>query len=90
MEKSAGRYKILAIKFGDSFVRIAKSLSFTLFIFGFAGWFYIAENAVFHPETLSLPLTHLLSFPREDTFGAISFGVGLVSCFVWKYLSIKA
>jgi len=68
-------------------MRLVKSISFTVFIFGFAGWFYIAENAVFHPQTLSLPLTHLLPFPREDTFGAICFGVSLIACFLWRYLS---
>lgn len=68
-------------------LRFVKALSFTLFVFGFAGWFYIAENAVFHPETLALPLTHLAPWPREDTFGAVCFGVGLVACFVWRYLS---
>lgn len=58
----------------------------TLFVHSFAGWFYIAENAVFHPETLSLPLTHLASFPREDTFGIICFGVSIVSLFAWDVL----
>lgn len=52
-----------------------------------AGWFYIAENAVFHPETLSLPLTHLLAFPREDTFGTCAFGLSVVCCLVWRYLA---
>jgi hypothetical protein len=70
-------------------LRILKSLTFTIFIFGFAGWFYIAENAVFHPDTLPLPLTHLLPFPREDTFGAICFAVAIVACFSWRYLSDK-
>lgn len=67
-------------------LRLAKALSFTIFVFGFGGWFYIAENAVFHPVTLSLPLTHLLPFPREDTFGAICFAVSLIACVVWRYL----
>jgi hypothetical protein len=70
-------------------IRFIKALSFTLFVFGFAGWFYIAENAVFHPDTLPLPLTHLASFPREDTFGAMSFAVAIVACFVWRYLQEK-
>jgi hypothetical protein len=70
-------------------LRILKSFTFTVFIFGFGGWFYIAENAVFHPQTLPLPLTHLLPFPREDTFGAICFAVSIVACFTWRYLSDK-
>lgn len=58
-----------------------KALTLTLFVHGFAGWFYIAENAVFHPETLHLPLTHLASWPREDTFGIFCFGVSIVSLY---------
>jgi hypothetical protein len=67
-------------------IRILKALSFTMFFFGTAGWLYIAENAVFHPDTLPLPLTHLLPFPREDTFGAMCFLIGVLGCFVWRYL----
>jgi hypothetical protein len=63
--------------------KVLLSLALTLFIFGFAGWVYIALNAVFHPETLSWPLTHLLPFPREDTFGAVCFAVSAASFFLW-------
>ncbi|HEY6736202.1 MAG TPA: hypothetical protein VI322_00645 [Candidatus Saccharimonadia bacterium] len=66
--------------------RSLQAISFTGFIFGMAGWFYIAENAVFHPETLSLPLTHLAPVPREDTFGVICFGVSVVCCLIWSYM----
>lgn len=68
-------------------LRISKALSFTLFVFGFGGWFYIAENAVFHPVTLAMPLTHLLGWPREDTFGVICFIISFASLFV--YMMIK-
>jgi hypothetical protein len=67
-------------------MKIIKVLSHALFIYGFAGWVYIAFNAVFHMETLAMPLTHLLPFPREDTFGIICFGVSFVSFIIWKYL----
>jgi hypothetical protein len=70
-------------------MRFIKALSFTLFVFGFGGWFYIAENAVFHPQTLPLPLTHFLSWPREDTFGAICFAVSFVSLFVYMMIKDK-
>jgi hypothetical protein len=56
----------------------------TLFIFGLAGWIYIALNAVVHPQTLSVGLTHFASWPREDTFGIICFAVSFVSFFVWN------
>jgi hypothetical protein len=34
--------------------------------------------------TLSMPLTHLAPWPREDTFGAVSFAVSMVSFFFWN------
>jgi hypothetical protein len=67
--------------------RFLKALSCTLFVYGFSGWIYIAENAVVHPETLSMPLTHLASWPREDTFGAVCFGVS--ACALFVYLLVK-
>jgi hypothetical protein len=63
-----------------------KALSFTVFIFGFAGWAYIAQNAIYHPQTLPLPLTHLLAFPREDTFGVFCFALSFCALFTYMYL----
>lgn len=65
-------------------IKIIRSLSFTLFFFGLLGWLYIVLNSVAHMDTLSMPLTHFLSFPREDTAGIISFFVSMVSFFVWN------
>jgi len=67
-------------------LKMLRALSFSVFVFGFAGWFYIAQNAVHHPETLALPLTHLAPFPREDTFGIACFGLSFISLFVHMYL----
>jgi len=66
--------------------KFLQAATFTLFLHSFAGWFYIAENAVFHPETLSWPLTHLASWPREDTFGIICFGLSVVSLFIYMII----
>jgi hypothetical protein len=66
--------------------KILRALSFTLFVHGFAGWVYIAHNAVYHQETLAMPLTHLASFPREDTFGIICFAVSFLALFIYMYL----
>lgn len=66
--------------------KILLALSFTVFVFGFAGWVYIAQNAVHHPESLSWPLTHLLPFPREDTFGIVCFGLSFLALFTYMYL----
>lgn len=66
--------------------RFIRALSFTVFVFGFAGWIYIAQNAVYHPETLPLPLTHLLPYPREDIFGIVCFGASFIALFVYRFL----
>ena len=66
--------------------KIVLALSFTVFVFGFAGWVYIAGNAEHHPETLGLPLTHLAPYPREDTFGVICFIASFVALFIYMYV----
>jgi len=66
--------------------KVFTSGALTGFVFGFAGWFYIAENAVFHPRTLSMQLTHFYRYPHEDTFGAICFAVSIVSFFVYNII----
>lgn len=70
-------------------MKILRSALLTLFIFGLCGWIYIAMNAVFHPWTLPLPLTHLAPWPREDTFGAGSFLVSMISFFFWNLTKPK-
>jgi len=67
-------------------MKIIKSASLTLSVFGFLGWFYIAVNAWVHPETLSWQLTHLAPWPREDTFGIVCFAVSFFSFFIWNLL----
>ena len=67
--------------------RYIRAISFTTFVFGFSGWVYIAMNATNHPETLAMPLTHLLPYPREDTFGIVCFGVSFIALFVYMYLN---
>ncbi|HWA51817.1 MAG TPA: hypothetical protein VG895_02065 [Patescibacteria group bacterium] len=68
----------------NKITKIVKAISFTLFVFGFTGWIYIAINAWVHPQTLSWQLTHLTPWIREDTFGIICFIVSFVSFFVWN------
>jgi hypothetical protein len=63
-----------------------QALTLTGFVFGFAGWIYIAENAVFHPVTLGLHLTHFANWPHEDTFGAMCFVVSSICFFVYNLI----
>ena len=65
-------------------MKIIKAISLTLFVFGLLGWVYIAAVALVHPETLSIQLTQFAPWPREDTFGEISFAVSFVSFFIWN------
>ena len=64
--------------------KIVKAASFTLFIFGLLGWLYIAAVSLVRPETLPIQLTHFAPWPREDTFGIVSFAVSFVSFFIWN------
>ena len=70
-------------------MKFLRALSLTLFIFGLLGWLYIVLNSAVHPVTLPLPLTHFLPYPREDTFGAVSFLVSMISFFVWNLVREK-
>ena len=69
--------------------KIVQAASFTLFIFGLLGWLYIAANSLVHPETLTIHLTHFAPWPREDTFGIVSFAVSFISFFIWNLVKDK-
>lgn len=65
-------------------IKVIRSLSLTGFVFGLAGWIYIALIALVHPQTLSWQLSHLTPWIREDTFGFLSFAISIVSFFVYN------
>jgi len=65
-------------------MKLIKALFFTLFVFGLLGWLYIVAVSLVHPKTLTLQLTHLAPWPREDTFGEVSFAVSFISFFIWN------
>lgn len=65
-------------------------VALALAVYGFAAWVYIALVALVHPHTLSMQLTHLASWPREDTFGEISFVVSFVAFIVYRSLRTAA
>jgi hypothetical protein len=67
-------------------MKVLRVASLTLFVFGLLGWIYIAAVALVHPETLTIQLTHFASWPREDTFGEISFVVSFISFFIWNFV----
>lgn len=50
-----------------------REVSLAIAIYGMIGWVYVAVCALTAPDTLALPLTHLVPWLREDTSGVISF-----------------
>ena len=54
---------------------ILDALLATVALYAFAGWVYVALNAIVHPESLAWPLTHFAGWPREDTFGVMCFAL---------------
>jgi hypothetical protein len=54
-------------------IKLVREISLALAIYGMAGWIYVSICALAAPQTLALPLTHLLPGLREDTSGVLSF-----------------
>ena len=50
-----------------------RQLSLAVAIYGMVEWTYVAICSLVVPDTLALPLTHVLPWLREDTSGVISF-----------------
>ncbi len=68
----------------------AQAVFTTVALYSFAGWIYIALIALVHPDSLHWPLTHLSSWPHEDTFGALCFAVSFASSLTVKVLRCRA
>ncbi len=64
--------------------KIINAIALTGFVHGLLGWIYIASVALVHPETLSIQLSHLTPWIREDTFGFLCFAISIISLFVYK------
>jgi hypothetical protein len=71
-------------------IRTLEAILRTVAFYSFAGWAYIALNAVFHPVTLHLPLTHFAPWPHEDTFGALCFLASFSSALWWQILRSRS
>lgn len=62
----------------------------TAVVLGTAVVAYLSVNAVTHPETLRLQLTHLWPWPSEGTVRIIVLGICLVAVAVSRYLRATA
>lgn len=67
--------------------RVLEALALGVAIYGFAAWVYVAVSAIVVPQTLHLPLWHLTRWPRQDTFGSISFGMSFVGFVTYRVLA---
>ena len=65
-------------------VKAVSELSLAIALYGMAGWIYVALCALTAPDTLKLPLTHLLPSLREDTSGVISFVFSFVGFLIYR------
>jgi hypothetical protein len=62
--------------------RVAAALLAAVALYGFLGWAYIAGNAISHPRTLYLQLTHLAKWPHEGDFGLACFAASAIAYFL--------
>jgi hypothetical protein len=53
--------------------RLARAALRTAVVYGLLVWVYLAVNSLTHPETLVMPLTHLLPWPLEGDTALASF-----------------
>jgi hypothetical protein len=65
-------------------IKALTALSLSLAVYGMVGWIYVAICGLVAPDTLHLPLTHLLPHLREDTSGVISFIVSFIGFLVYR------
>jgi hypothetical protein len=71
-------------------VRAVQAAAETAAILGTGLVIYLSFNAVTHPETLQLQLTHLWPWPSEGTVRVIGLAVCLVSVAIRRYLRATA
>jgi len=66
--------------------KLISVISQTAALYGFLGWFYVILIAVFVPQALPLPLSHLTLWIRTDTFGILSFIISAIGFFIWRLI----
>lgn len=59
--------------------RLGRALLRTVAVYGLIVWAYLAVNSLTHPETMSMPLTHLLSWPTEGLTATLAFAASALA-----------
>jgi hypothetical protein len=76
-----------AVRSGRRGGDLIKALSLGLMIYGMVLWIYVAICALVVPDTLKLPLTHLIPFIREDTSGGLGFALSFCGFVIYRFMA---
>ena len=71
-------------------IELLSALSLGAMIYGLLLWGYVAVCGLVAPDTLKLPLTHLIPFLREDTSGDLGFGVSFLGFVVYRFITNRS
>lgn len=71
-------------------VLAVQAMAETAVVLGTALVAYLSVNAVTHPQTLQLQLTHLWPWPSEGTVRVIGLGICLAAVAISRYLRVTA
>jgi hypothetical protein len=74
---------------GQQVIRLISAVSLGATIYGLLLWVYVAICGIVVPYTLSLPLTHLIPFLREDTSGDLGFAISSMGFIVYHFINHK-
>ena len=64
--------------------KLIERIALTIFVFSLLAGIYIILVSFFRVETLTIQLSHLTPWIREDTFGVFSFIVSFFSFLIWN------
>ena len=66
--------------------KLIERIALTIFVFSLLGGIYIILVSFFRAETLTIQLSHLTPWIREDTFGILSWIISFFSFLVWNLI----
>ena len=64
--------------------KLIERIALTIFVFSLFGGVYIILVSFFRAETLTIQLSHLTPWIREDTFGILSWIISFFSFLIWN------